>query len=66
LGIEICHFVKTLWSKAKMVKGTFWTISKKLSHFKEESYGITQIFEEFGQISSFLLLKLPNYLSNNF
>ncbi len=49
-----------------MVKGTFWKISKRLSHFKEESYEITQIFEEFGQISSFLLLKLPNYLSNNF
>jgi hypothetical protein len=38
-----------------MVKGTFWKISKNFSHFKEESYEITQIFEELGQISSILL-----------
>jgi hypothetical protein len=42
-----------------MVKGTFLleNFPKKSSHFKKESYEIAKIFV---QISSFLLLKLPN------
>ncbi len=37
----------------------------KFSHLEEESYEIVEIFEEFGQISGFLVLESP-YLSNRF
>jgi hypothetical protein len=40
-------------------------IQKKLSHFKEKNYEIVKLFGKFGQIYSFLLLKLP-YLANRF
>jgi hypothetical protein len=49
-----------------MVKGIFWeNFQKKFSHLEEESYEIVEIFEEFGQISSFLVLEL-SYLTNRF
>ncbi len=46
-----------------MVKGTFWKIFKKIITFQVME--ITKIFWGFGQISSFLLLKLL-YLANMF
>jgi hypothetical protein len=51
---------------SKMVKGTFWKISKKARHnFKEFFFEISNIFGGFGQIPSFLLLKSP-YLVDRF
>jgi len=37
---------------------------KESSHFKEEKYEIAKIFEGFGQISNFLLLKSPRSLED--
>jgi hypothetical protein len=52
-------------SQPKWSREFFWKIFKKFSHLEEESYEIIEIFEEFGQISSFLVLESP-YLSNRF
>jgi len=48
-----------------MVKGTLGKIPKKSPHFKEIFFEIAKNFRGLGQISSFLLLKLP-YLANRF
>jgi hypothetical protein len=50
-----------------MVNGPFQKIfEKKITQFQQEkSFEITKIFGGFGQISRFLLLKLP-YLTNRF
>jgi hypothetical protein len=38
-----------------MVHGTLWKISKNIATFEKESYEITKIFGEFGQIFSLFL-----------
>ncbi len=53
---KTCHFVKKNKSKATWSKELFRNFPKELSHFKEESYEIAEIFVGFGQISSNLLL----------
>jgi hypothetical protein len=52
-------------SQPKWSREFFGKFSKKFSHLEEESYEIVEIFEEFGQISSFLVFESP-YLTNKF
>jgi len=48
-----------------MVKGNFRKKFKKVVTLQGKNYEIVKLFEKFGQIYSFLLLKLP-YLANRF
>jgi hypothetical protein len=48
-----------------MLKGTLWKVSQKSPYFGKETYEIIKIFERFGHIFSFLLLKL-SYLAIRF
>jgi hypothetical protein len=43
---------------SNMLKGTLWKIFEKSPYFGKEKYEIMMIFGGFGQIFSFLLLKL--------
>jgi hypothetical protein len=43
---------------SNMLKGTLWKIFEKSPYFWKENYEIMKIFGGFGQIFSFLLLKL--------
>jgi hypothetical protein len=52
-------------SQAMWLKENFEIKKKKKPHFEEKNNEIVIIFGGFGQISSFLLLKLP-YLPNRF
>jgi hypothetical protein len=66
----VIFFVTIFMLKRESLATWSWELlgnfSKKLPHFKEESYEIAKTFEEFGQIFlAFRLLKSP-YLANRF
>jgi hypothetical protein len=60
-----CNFAIKKKSQATWSRELLGKFPKNLSNFKKESYEIVEIFGGFGQISSFLLVKLP-YLSSRF
>jgi hypothetical protein len=51
--VKIFHFVRTPWSEAKWSRELFENFLKNCHIFEEESYEITQIFEEFGFLAFF-------------
>jgi hypothetical protein len=68
LGIHNSHihnFANKKKSQATWSRELLGKFPEKLSNFEKESYEIVKFFGGFGQISSFLLLKLP-YLSSRF
>jgi len=60
---SFCYYKKSFKQHGQ---GIFWEIFKKKSlHFEEESCELIKIFEGFGQIFNFLLLKF-SHLANRF
>jgi len=65
LVVNFLNFAIKQKSQETSSKNFFEKMPKTSSHFEKESYEITKIFGEFGQILNFFLLKL-SYLVDRF